>query len=349
MVLLVLGALLSAAIGVTVGAANGTSLSSSSASRLAAEGQYADAIAVDVAISERSGPLYFLDAGGASGADTAAEQTLMAWAAALGRKGQVDAAVALYRSVTLPSLRTRANDALAALLLKTAAADAAADRYASAIDRLREIATLASATPAGLVAARELPVDQVGEARLLVTSGHADDSVVLLSTVLTEHSAQATTAATGLFPTALLAAGQEDLVHDAYHDAVAALDRLVTVYPKTAEALQAQAILQAPQVVTGTLVTHGGSPVSGKVRLSSHYKAEPGGMYQTSAPFFYTTADSSGDFSFDSVPVGGPYVLEVFSAGNWTTLINPNTNQPANPVTVTPLLPVDVTFVVLSS
>ena len=53
--------------------------------------------------------------------------------------------------------------------------------------------------------------------------------------------------------------------------------------------------------------------------------------------------------SFSSVPVGGPYVLEVFSAGNWTTLINPSTDQPANPVRVQPITPNDLTIVVLPS
>ena len=101
--------------------------------------------------------------------------------------------------------------------------------------------------------------------------------------------------------------------------------------------------------MTGTLVTHVGMPISDKVRLSSNYKSEPGGMYQTSGPFYTTTADASGDFSFSDIPVGGPYVLEVFADGNWTTLINPTTNQPADPVMVTPLVPVDLTFVVLSS
>jgi hypothetical protein len=72
-------------------------------------------------------------------------------------------------------------------------------------------------------------------------------------------------------------------------------------------------------------------------------------MYQTSAPFFYTTADASGDFTFTNVPIGGPYVLEVFADGTWTTLINPTTQQPADPVTVTALLPVNLTFVVLPS
>jgi hypothetical protein len=49
------------------------------------------------------------------------------------------------------------------------------------------------------------------------------------------------------------------------------------------------------------------------------------------------------------VPIGGPYVLEVFSGGNWTTLINPTTNQPADPVRVAALEPVVLTFVVLPS
>ncbi len=62
-------------------------------------------------------------------------------------------------------------------------------------------------------------------------------------------------------------------------------------------------MLSAPGTVSGTLVTHIGAPISGRVRLSSNYKPEPGGRYQTSAPFFYTTADSAGDFTFSGVPV----------------------------------------------
>lgn len=349
-VLLVIAGLLAAAIGVTVGAATGTSVSASIASQLASDGYYANAVAVDEAIAQRSGPLFFLDGGASGAAGTAAETTVLEWAAALGRKGQVDAAVALYRSVASPpSFRRKAVDAMAALLLKTAAADAAAGHYVNAIQRLGEVATLAPATPAGVQSARVLPVDQAGEARLLVAAGRASDAVTLLTTVLAEHSAPATRIATSLFPSALLAAGQENLIHNSYKDAVAALDQLMTSYPATAEASQAEAMLAAPQMVTGTLVTHSGLPVSGRVRLSSNYKAEPGGMYQTSAPFYFTTADASGDFSFPAVPVGGPYVFEVLSGGSWTTLINPATNQPVNPVTVTPLVPVDLTFVVLPS
>ena len=272
----------------------------------------------------------------------------MAWAAALGKKGSVDVAVSLYRSVTAPALHMRALDALAALLLTTASADAGRAQYPNAIQRLIEIGTIAPATPAGAQAARQLPVDQAGEAGQLVTAGRAADAVAILQIVLTEASAQATRTAINLLPAALLAAGQQELAQDSYHEAVQTLRQLVTTFPSTAEAAEAAAMLAAPQVVSGTLVMHSGVPISARVRLSSNYKAEPGGMYQTSAPFYYATADNAGDFSFSSVPIGGPYVLEVLSNGNWTTLINPSSNQPANPVNVTALVPVDLTFVVLS-
>ncbi len=348
-VLLVIAGMVTAVAGVTVGAATGTAAAASTAATLAAGGDYARAIAIDEAISIRSGPLYVLDPGAAASAAGAAEQTLMAWAAALGRTGKVDQAVALYRSVTAPSLRKQALDDLAALLFKTSANDANQADYPNAILRLDEIARLAPATPGGSEAARQLPIDQAGEAGLLIIAGRAADAVSILDSVVREHSAQATRTADSLFPSALLAAGEEDVSHDFYGEAIVELQQLVTGFPASAEAAQAEALLAAPQAVTGTLVTHVGAPVSGRIRLSSNYKAEPNGMYQTSAPFFYTTSDASGDFTFTNVPIGGPYVLEVFSGGNWTTLINPTTNQPADPVRVAALVPVVLTFVVLPS
>jgi hypothetical protein len=348
-VALVIAGIVTAASGIVVGTAAGTAMAASTASTLAAHGLYASAIAVDEVIATRTGPLYVIDPGAAGAARSAAEQTVMAWAASLGARGRVDAAVALYRSVSGRTLGTRALDALAALLFKTAATDAAGAQYSEAILRLQEIGRLAPATPAGVQAARQLPIDQAGEAEVLITAGHATDAVAILDMVVRGHSAQATRTADSLFPSALLAAGEEDLAHDSYHEAVAALQQLVAGFPTSPEASQAEAMLAAPETVTGTLVTHAGLPIAGRVRLSSNYKAEPGGMYQTSAPFYYTTADSAGDFSFSGVPIGGPYVFEVFSSGNWTTLINPTTNQPANTVTVTALLPIDLTFVVLPS
>ncbi|MFZ0181449.1 MAG: hypothetical protein WAL84_16510 [Candidatus Dormiibacterota bacterium] len=352
-VFLVIGAIVTAAIGVGLGSATGTEAAADTASRLAAGGQYANAVAIDEAIAGRTGPLFLIDPGGARAAGNAAEQTVMAWAAALGRRGEVDAAVALYRSVTAPSLRKAARGRLAALLFKTATAEAAAAQYPIAILRLLEIGSLAPATPAGAQAVQQLPIDQAAEAGLLITAGRAGDAVAILDTVLRGHSPQASRTAVSLYPSALLAAGVEALADDSYVEALSTLDYLVSTFPGSAEASQAEAMLEAPETVSGTLVTHIGAPVSGRVRLSSNYKAEPGGRYQTSAPFYYTTADSAGDFSFSSVPLsvphGAPYVLEVFAAGNWSTLINPSTDQPADPVTLTPLVPFNLTFVVLPS
>jgi tetratricopeptide (TPR) repeat protein len=345
----VVAAIVIGAAGATLGMASGTAAAASTAASLADRGLYSQAIAIDEQIAGRTGPWYVLDAGAAADATSAAEQTVMAWAAALGRKGEIDSAVALYRAVTAPALRKPALDALAALLLKTSATDAAQAQYPSAISRLMEIKSLAPGTPGGIQAALLLPIDQAGEAGILVSSGRATDAVTILDTVVTEGSVPATRTADTLFPPALLAAGDEDLAHDAYLEALAALRQLVTAFPNSAEASVGQAMLEAPQSVTGTLVTHLGLPISDRVRLSSNYKAEPDGMYQTSGPSYSTTADASGDFSFPDVPIGGPYVLEVYADGNWTTLINPTTNQPADPVMVTPLVPVDLTFVVLSS
>jgi tetratricopeptide (TPR) repeat protein len=349
MVALVIAGIVTAAAGATVGMATGTETAASTAATLTARGLYAEAIAIDEEIAARTGPLYLVDTGAPGDAARAAEQTVMAWAAALGRTGQIDSAVALYRTVTAPALRTSALDALAALLLKASSADAAQAQYPTAISRLIEITDLAPATPAGAEVAKLLPIDQAGEAEVLVSAGRAADAVPILDVVVKAGSVQATRTADSLFPSALLAAGEEDLAHDAYLESLSALQQLVTSFPKSAEAAIGQAMLQAPQTVTGTLVTHLGLPVSDRVRLSSNYKAEPGGMYQTSGPFYATTADASGDFSLSNIPIGGPYVLEVFADGNWTTLINPTTNQPADPVMVTPLVPVDLTFVVLSS
>lgn len=348
-VALVIAGVVSGTAGAAVGMASGTAAATTTAATLADRGFYAQSIAIDEEIAGRTGPLYVVDEGAAADALRAAEQTVMAWAAYLGRKGEVDSAVALYRTVSAPALRRPALDAMAALLLKTSTADAAQAEYPSAISRLLEISILAPSSPGGVQVARLLPVDQAGEAGVLISTGRAADAVTILDTVVRERSAQATRTADSLFPSALLAAGEQDLAHDAYLEARSAIDQLVTTFPSSAEAALGQAMLVAPQSVTGTLVTHLGLPISDRVRLSSNYKAEPGGMYQTTGPFYSTTADASGDFSLSHVPVGGPYVLEVYADGNWTTLINPTTNEPADPVTVTPLVPVDLTLVVLSS
>jgi tetratricopeptide (TPR) repeat protein len=349
LVLLVIGGLVMSTIGVVGGAAVSTAGAVATASHLAATGDYANAIALDEEVATRTGPLYLLDPGAAAGATYAAQATLMAWAAALGRGGKTDEAVAVYRAVTASALRKAATNALAALLYQVSVALAARAEFAPAILRLEEIIRIAPATPGGVLAKQQLPIDQAAEAGLLVASGHGTDAVSILNTVVSENSAQATRTANSLYPTALLAAAEQDLAQQSYSDAVTSLQHLVTSFPTTSEAAQAKAMLAAPQTVSGTLVNKVGAPVTAQVRLSTHYKAGSGATYQTSGPFYDATSDASGEFAMVGVPIGGPYVLEVFSGGNWTTQIDPNTDQPSHPVSVTALTPVELTIVVLPS
>ena len=124
----------------------------------------------------------------------------------------------------------------------------------------------------------------------------------------------------------------------------------MTNFPATAQASQAEAMLAAPQMVTGTLVTHSRlarvRPRPAQLQLQSGAGWD---VPDQRAVLLHDGSTLPGDFSFRAVPVGGPYVLRGAFNGNWTTLINPATNQPANPVTVTALVPVDLTFVVLPS
>lgn len=331
------------------GASSATAGAAATAMHLEASGRYANAIALDEVIAARTGPLFVLDSSAAAQAATTAEQTLLAWARAYGRQGRIDEAVALYRSVPAGPLQSQAVDGLAALLSAAAKSDAAHGQYPSAILRLEQVVAVAPGTAVARQAENQIPVDQTGEVRQLLASGHGADAVATLDAVVDEGSAQATKTADAMFPAALLIAGQDEMAEESDKEALTDLERLVKQFPGSAQALQAQAMLSAPEPVSGTLVDKNGAPAPGPVRLSTNYKAEPGGTYKTSGPFYPATANAQGDFTFTSVPVGGPYVFEFFANGNWTTLIDPSTGLPAHPVKVTALLPVDLMFVVLPS
>lgn len=92
-------------------------------------------------------------------------------------------------------------------------------------------------------------------------------------------------------------------------------------------------------------MVRGSTPVAHlQLRLGGHFR-QVGGAYQTSGPYYYAATDSRGDFTVDSVPVGGPYVVELLEAGSWTTTVGPD--GPAYEFSVQPLTPVDLAFVVL--
>jgi hypothetical protein len=245
--------------------------------------------------------------------------------------------------VQQPSLLAQAAATRAQILVDAAAVAAKAGHAGLALRRLDQAAL--GQPPAELVKtiASMRAADEVQAAVELVAANRAPDALLLLDDA-SAHGAAATAAP--VYPSTLFAAAQAEIAALDHTAAAAALQRLVAGYASTAEARSARALLGAAQTVAGTLVDGAGHGVAGRVRLSTHFTQLFSG-YVTSGPFYYGSSDGYGDFSIASVPVGGPYVLEYFRDGGWMTLVDPRTDQPSNPVTVKPLSPADLTFIVL--
>lgn len=334
-------------LAITLGAARSTSDAASTASQLASRHQYGAAVAMYRAIASRTGPIFAFDQGDVQDAELNAQRTMLAWATALQRAGNPDQAVALVRAVTDQRLVTAARQEESSLLLSAAQSAAGRGDYAVALRRLQQLAApgLAGSGSSGQITQLQIQY-LVAQAQGQLAAGDGIGAVSSLDEAAHQGSTGATDAAPVL-PLALLTAGQQEIDADSYAEATGTLQRLVANYSGSAEARQAHTLLTAAQPVTGTLVDRSGHPLDSQVRLSSHFFSEPDG-YLTSGPFYYSHSDSNGNFRFDSVPLGGPYVFEIFSGGNWVTFVDPNTSQPADPVSVKALTPVELAFITLS-
>ena len=316
-----------------------------SAAAALAAGDPARSIGLDEAVAGRARWLMLLDPGAADAAQRDAQAARITWARQLAAAGQVDAAVRVLSVVRQPAFVGEAAQARAQILVAAAAAAIDGGHAELALLRLDEAARDGPPPALAGTIASMRAADEVAAAQELVAAGRAPDAVAVLDDAAA-HGARATAAAA--YPATLLAAARSQIASLDLRAAASTLERLTAGYGSTTQAETARALLSAPQTVSGTLVTAGGRPLAGGVRLSTHFTQHSGG-YLTSAPFFTGAADGNGDFSIDSVPVGGPYVLEFYRGGGWTTLIDPRTSQPARPVTVSPLVPEDLTFIVLPS
>ena len=334
-------------IAVAGGAARSTSDAAAAAAQLAQHKQYGTAVAMYRAIATRTGPLFLFDRNDVNGAELNAQRTTLAWATSLQQQGHVDQAVALTRSVNDPTLASSVREEQAALLVAAARDAAARGDYPTALSRLTQVTTPSLSGTAAAAPVPQLQTDYlIAQARALLTAGDGIHAVIALDDARQRGSSGAAAAAP-LLPQALLVAATQENGAASYAEAVVTLQRVLNDYGGSGEAKQARSMLAANQPVSGTLVDHSGGAISGQVRLSSHFFSEPGG-YVTSGPFYFADADSKGNFRFDSIPVGGPYVFEVFHNAGWVTLVDRNTGQPANPVNVVPLTPVDLAFITLS-
>lgn len=329
------------------GSARSTSDATAAAAQLAHQKQYGTAVAMYRAIATRTGPLFLFDRSDVSGAELNAQRTTLAWATTLQQQGHVDQAVALTRSVGDPTLASNVRDEQAALLVAAARDAAARGDYQTALSRLSQVTNSSLSATAAAAPVPQLQTDYlIARARALLAAGDGVHAVTALDDAR-QRGPSGAAAAAPLLPQALLVAATQENGAASYAEAVVTLQRVINDYGGTGEAKQARSLLAANQPVSGTLVDHSGAPISGQVRLSSHFFSEPGG-YVTSGPFYVADADSQGNFRFESIPVGGPYVFEAFHNGGWVTLVDRNTGQPANPVNVVALTPVDLAFITLS-
>jgi hypothetical protein len=336
--------LVTAIVGVLLGGRASAEDGRSAATTALATGDPARAVSLDEAVAARSGFLMVFDPGAASNAEHDAQVARLAWARQLAAAGKVDAAVAVLAQVAQPALLTQAAQTRARILIDAAAADVKARHAQLALQRLSEAGqgTLPTATIQEIAQLRA--ADEVAAAAELVAANRAPDALALLDDAAA-HGAAA--AAASEYPATLLAAARSEVSTFDLEHAAATLQRLVKSYASSAQANTARSMLATAQPVSGSLVDTAGHGASGRVRLSTHFTQLPGGGYVTAAPFYTGTANSNGDFTIRSVPVGGPYVLEYFRGGNWMTLVDPRTDEPANPVTVRSLVPEDLTFIVL--
>ncbi len=335
MVAIVLGVLL----GGRVSAEDGRS---AAATALAA-GDPAQAVSLDEAVAGRSGLLMVLDPGASAAAEHDAQVARIAWAQKLAAGGDVDAAVAVLTLVRQPSLQSQAARTRAQLLVDAASSAIKGGHAELALRRLDQAAQ--GGPPASLVPtiAAMRAADEVQAAAELLTSNRAPDAVALLDDAAAHGGAASAARA---YPVTLLAAARAEIATLDFQEANTSLQRLVSSYGTTSAARTARGLLRAPLPVSGTLVDAGGRGTAGRVRLSTHFTQLQGG-YTTGGPFYYGTSNANGDFTITGVPVGGPYVLEYYRGGGWMTLIDPRTDQPSNPVSVKPLQPEDLTFIVL--
>jgi tetratricopeptide (TPR) repeat protein len=335
-----------AGAGVELGALRAVGGALGDADGLRAAHDWGRAVAVYRAVASRSGPLYLLAHTRVDAADLEAQRTILDWARDLAAAGRVDEALAATAQVTDPALASDRARETAGIALDDARAQAAAGRFDVALRRV-DVA-LGGLPPPDLAAeaTRLRPGYALGAGRLLLARGDAGGAVAALDHLIAAAPRTGgAEAAAALLPDAILAAGRQAIAAHDEDTALVDLNRLLGRFPGSAQARAAQALLAAPQPVSGTLVRRDGSPVTGTVvRLGSHYRTVPGG-YETQPPYHLSRTDDRGDFSFASVPLGG-YVVEVQQPDGWTTILTPD-GQPAYRVSVEPLTPVDLAFVVV--
>ena len=248
---------------------------------------------------------------------------------------------------------SRGNTALADLFNAWGQSLVAGQRFQAGIDKYREVAAvdpggnMTASTNAGLATA------YAGFAQWYLQQQPIDypNALTWYQNLVKDfpNSPEAKQAQASSLPQTLYNGGLAFVQEMRYQQARDAMTELVTNYPSTTWATQANAALHANQPLTGQLIVSDQTPTpvaNRLVRIASHWKIVKAHTYDDSGGKIYNaTTDAKGNFSIQGgIPPGQNYLVTWWDPTRKTFVTTfLSDNVPVNQVTVNPLEPAHTT------
>jgi len=287
-------------------------------------------------------------------AQTGTAETHFLWGVELNKEGKFAQGEDQLRAaikIGLADWATRANAALADLFTAWAQSLVAGKQFQAGIDKYRLVATvdstgnLTASTNAGLATA------YAGFAQWYTQQEPADypNALTWYESLVKEFpdSPEAKQALASLLPQTLYNAGLAFVQQMRFQQARDAMTELVTNYPTTTWAAQANTALHANQPLTGQLVLSDQTPTpiaNRLVRIATHWKIVKAHTYDDSGgPIYSTSTDAKGNFKV-LMPPGQNYLITWWDPTRNTFVTTfLSDNVPVNQITINALEPAHTT------
>jgi len=287
-------------------------------------------------------------------AQSGTAETHFLWGVELNKQGKFAEGEAQLRAaikIGLADWATRANAALADLFTAWAQSLIASKQFQAGIDKYRLVATvdstgnLTASTNAGLATA------YAGFAQWYTQQEPADypNALTWYESLVKEFpdSPEAKQALASLLPQTLYNAGLAFVQQMRFQQARDAMTELVTNYPTTTWAAQANTALHADQPLTGQLVLSDQTPTpiaNRLVRIATHWKIVKAHTYDDSGGKIYSTStDAKGNFKV-MMPPGQNYLITWWDPTRSTFVTTfLSDNVPVNQITINALEPAHTT------
>ena len=287
-------------------------------------------------------------------AQTGTAETHFLWGVELNKEGKFAEGEDQLRAaikIGLADWATRANAALADLFTAWAQSLVAGKQFQAGIDKYRLVATvdstgnLTASTNAGLATA------YAGFAQWYTQQEPADypNALTWYESLVKEFpdSPEAKQALASLLPQTLYNAGLAFVQQMRFQQARDAMTELVTNYPTTTWAAQANTALHANQPLTGQLVLSDQTPTpiaNRLVRIATHWKIVKAHTYDDSGgPIYSTSTDAKGNFKV-LMPPGQNYLITWWDPTRNTFVTTfLSDNVPVNQITINALEPAHTT------